>query len=119
MVFKLSLDYKRTAKAEEEVSNAELTVDYINYAVKTKHKEGLNGSMRRMWGRIQRKFDAAIENEEKSVDLEDSELDFVFEAFKDTKYDTSIAKYVDVLEDYLQSKREPEKKDEGSKKGKK
>lgn len=108
---KINLDYKQ--KEGSEMSNQELTFDYITFAVNQKHKDGLSGSERRMFGRIQRKFDEAVEKLTNTVDLEMSEMDFIRDAFRDAKFPPQLAKYVTVLEDELMAtldKEEPASK---------
>lgn len=94
---KLSLDYNRP-KSEGQVSDAELSVDYISYAVSQKYPQGLEGQLRRVWGRIQRKFDKAIEYKADEIELEEAEKDFIIKAFNECKYPANTAKYVDTLE---------------------
>jgi hypothetical protein len=95
---KIDLDYGRKPEAIAEVNNAELTADYIQFAVNKKH-EHLTGSQTRMFARIQRKLDAAIAESKDSVELEISEAEFIRDAFKDAKVPPALAKYFVVLMD--------------------
>ena len=109
MNLKINLDYKIVKKdlSEEEVeklpSPQELTLTYLSQAVNQKYEKGLEGSLRRMWGRIQRKFDTAIEANADSIEVETGEIDFLKKAFEIAKFPAFIAKYVQVLEDELDS----------------
>lgn len=109
---KINLEYKRKANESDKLSDPELTFDYISFAVNQKYREGLDGQMRRLWGRIQRKFDEAIDNLKGTVDLEESEKDFIRKAFDECKYPTHTAKYVAVLENEIDKFKEEEKKEE-------
>jgi hypothetical protein len=99
----VSLDYKRPEPKTEEdkkawKSDAELTQDYIAYAVTQTYKDGLEGQLRRLYGRIQRKLDACLDENKPGMELEEAELDFLDKAFSTAKFPVSIAKYVLVLE---------------------
>lgn len=97
----INIDYGRKEEDVIAVPNAELTQDYIAYAVSTAHKEGLEGQQRRIWGRIQRKFDTAIITKAYDVELEQAELDFIRSSFKEAKFTPALAKYVVILEEAL------------------
>lgn len=98
---RLSLDFGRKLEEVEKVSDRELTADYINYAVNQKHKEGIEGQLRRVWGRIQRKLDDALEQKLDSIDLEEAEKDFIAAAFKESKFPAGLSKFVIVVEDEI------------------
>ncbi len=83
----------------DEFSNQEITFNYIQIAVADKYKQGLEGQKRRIFSRIQNKFDAAIENKEESIELESAEEDFIKDAFRDAKFPPLLARYVVMLED--------------------
>lgn len=99
----INLDYKVKVSdpSQPQTSNQELTFDYINYAVNQKHKDGLDGALRRIWGRIQRKFDTAVDGKAESIELEQGEKDFIKKCFDSAKYPPMLAKYVDILEDEI------------------
>lgn len=103
MDLNINLDYKRKAADVEKLSNGEITLDYIQFAVKGAHPAGLSGTQRRMFGRIQRKFEAAVEEKSDSVNLDQSEFDFIKSAFSNDKvlFDASLSKFVVVLEDEI------------------
>lgn len=96
---KIALPYGQ--KEEAKLTDSELTLDYITHAVNQKFDKGISGSQRRMFGRIQRKFDFAIENGDTEISFEESEMDFIKDAFKDVKFPPALAKYVLVLEEEL------------------
>lgn len=97
----LELDYKRTDDMKVAVNDASLTVNYIEYAVEGAYKAGLSNSQRRIYSRIQRKLDAAIESNTKEVELEAAEKDFLRDAFKTATFPSAAAKYVVVLEEEI------------------
>jgi len=97
----IDLDYKRTPKAVEQISNSELTVDYINFAANSAHQGGLEGQQRRIFGRIQRKLDAAVEAKQTEVELELAELDFIVKCFEMAKFPANLSQYVMVLQDEI------------------
>lgn len=88
-------------QSPEFTSYAEMTQDYINYAVHSTNPQGLDGQIRRVWGRIQRKIADAIEKKTFSVELEPKELDFVRKAFAECKFPAKLSRYVLVLEEEL------------------
>lgn len=107
-IMKVKLDYKiiEAAKNNPDTdipSPQGLTLEYITQAVLQKHKDGLDGSLRRMWGRIQRKFDAAIDGDLESIELDQNEADFIKRCFDEAKYSAIIARYIQVLEDEINS----------------
>ncbi len=98
----VNLDYKREQTKIDKDSNQELTLSYIEFAVGTKYKDGMSGSQRRIFGRIQRKLDEAVEQKADYVDLEQAELDIIKASFKDAKFPPTFSKYVVILESYLE-----------------
>lgn len=95
----ININYDRKSSEDKEVSNQELTYGYVTYATNTKYKDGLEGQKRRIWGRIQRKFDEAVDKDKSSLELETAEIDFIKDVFKDAKFPPQIAKFVVLLED--------------------
>lgn len=103
-VFTINLPYQTEAekvKSDTKLSNSELTLDYLTYAVNQKYPNGLEGQLRRIWGRIQRTLDQAIEANDDGVVLETAEKEFILKAFKDVKFPAKIAKFVIMLEDEI------------------
>ena len=71
-------------------------------AVSQKYKDGLEGQKRRIFGRIQRKIDDAIDNKKDEIELEQAEKDFLRGVFKDeVKLPPLASKYIMVLEDEI------------------
>lgn len=79
-----------------------LTCDYLISAVNMKYREGLEGQLRRVFGRIQRKCDEALEKHYDVLELEDSEFDLIKDCFEDAKFPPVLAKYINVLEDEIE-----------------
>lgn len=100
---KINLDYK-ISKEDSKTNNLspqELTEHYIGLAVNHKYKDGIEGSLRRMWGRIQRKLDEGIEKKLDEITLEEGEVDFISKAFDGAKFPPFLSKYVQILEDEI------------------
>ncbi len=93
---KLKLDYL-LPEANKDLPEV-LTCDYIISAVQMKHKEGIEGQLRRVFGRIQRKCDEALDKKYDVLELEDSEFDLIQDSFEDAKFPPILAKYINVLE---------------------
>ena len=110
--FKVNIDYKRKEEAVEKLSNSELTLDYITTAVATCYKDGLSGSKRRMFGRIQRKIEDAIDKNEDTIELEVAEFDFIRKTFDDDKatLPAHVSQYVNLLEDEIEATKDANKK---------
>lgn len=102
---KVNLDYKRTgiyAEETKDISNQEMTANYINYVVGKKYPEGLkSGSLRRSYARLQRALDDAVENNQDEIELEQSQKDLLKECFKDSACPAGESKYFVVLEDEI------------------
>lgn len=88
---------------QETPSPSDMTEDYINYAVNSVYKEGLDGQKRRIWSRIKTKISKAVEGDAENVILEAAEVDFLKDAFAKSKCPPSIAPYYVVLEDAITS----------------
>lgn len=101
MKININVDYRRKEEDVKAVSNQVLTIDYIEHAFKSIYKEGVEGQKRRIIGRIQRKFDDALEKKNNVVELETSEFESVHKAIKDAQFPPVLSKYVISLEDYL------------------
>lgn len=101
--FPLNLEYKLTLSDKELKDKnkvfSEITVSYISSSVEMKYKDGLEGQLRRLWGRIQRKMDEAIENKTYSIELENAEKDFIKNSFKEAKFPAALAKHITFFED--------------------
>lgn len=101
---KLNLDYKRGDENEEEkkISNQEVTVNYILSAVNSSHPQGLDLTNRRIFARIQRKIDEALDNNFDDIVLEKAEIDLIKESFKTAKFPAGYSKYVVLLEEEIE-----------------
>lgn len=97
---KINLEYGAVG-GEPELSNSELTLNYVGFAVSQTYKDGLDGQLRRIWGRIQRKFDEAIEAKTDVIELEEAEKDFILKSFKDVKFPSGLAKFIVILEEEI------------------
>lgn len=98
-----TIEYKRKPEAIEKLSNAGLTEDYISFAVRNHYAGGLENQWRRIWARVQRKFDTALETKNYEIEIEMGELDFILAAIKGAKFEADISKFVVVLEDTLEA----------------
>lgn len=86
------------------MSDIALSRDYIEHAVQS-HYNDLKGQNLRLWGRIQRKLDAAVEGNTAEINFEEAEKDFIVEAFKDAAFPSHLSKYVVVLLDEIEKLR--------------
>jgi len=104
---KLNVDYrvKKTDDPKEKVdtAKAELSKSYIEVAVTGAYPKGLNGQLRRVFGRIQSKINEAMDSKTFEIELTDLELNFLQGAFKSDNalFTATLAEYVIVLEDEL------------------
>lgn len=89
------IDPKQT---EKRIEGTELTANYIESAVANVHPQGLDGSLRRTWGRLQRKLDTAIEEKMDDIELSLAECDFLKIVFEKCKIPSAFAKYFIILE---------------------
>lgn len=97
---KLALDYKMPATVTQ--SPSETTSNYIDGAVSSAHPQGVEGQMRRIYGRLQRKIDKAIEEGFNEVELEAAERDLLRKSFNDCKISAALSKYFVILEDEIE-----------------
>ena len=101
---KINLNYGiKTEIGHEAPMPQEVTFDYISSAINQKYQKGLAGAERRLWARVQRKFDTAIEENAETVELEAAEQDFIRIAFNAALYPPHLARLVQVLEDEIES----------------
>lgn len=103
-VLDLNINYNVPEKEKDaDFTNARLTYNYVMYAIKNKYPDGLDGQLRKIWGRIQKKLDEALDSEkEQTVELEAAEVDIIKGAFTDKlKFPVAAAKYVLLLEDAI------------------
>jgi len=81
--------------------NPELTLDYINYAVKNSNPDGLSSDFRKIFSRIQNKISVAIDNNESEVNLEEAEKDLLKKSFEKAKFPAELSKFVVLLEEEI------------------
>lgn len=110
---KLSVDYKhkdlspeKIAEGKEKEKNIVTTTTIIEVAMAKAHPEGFdgNGPMRRMWGRLLKKFDTAVEADINELDLEDAEVDLIKKALLSAKLPLQWSNMITMLEEALESK---------------
>lgn len=99
---KLDLDYQRNKQQEKELSSIGLSSNYIHFAVAQVHQQGLKGQLRRVWGRLQRKLESAVQDNLNSIILDEDEQKLVISSFADVSFPPDLAKYVIVLEDEIE-----------------
>lgn len=111
-VLKLDFDFRLSEKQNpEKIEPQQIVYNWITYAIGQKHKEGLQGGMLRTWGRLQRKFDKAVEDKDTSVELESAELDLIRKAFNDgekVKFPIDAARVVMVIQEEIDNLKEQE-----------
>lgn len=98
----IDLDYRRPADMAEAKPNSEITENYIGAAVQSAYPQGLEGQLRRIYGRLQRKLDSAIEQEESAIELEEAEKDFLRKVIDKCTIPANVAKYFLVLEEEIE-----------------
>ena len=108
MTFKINIDYKRKEPTSEEekavyLSNSDLTKDYIVFAARQKYPKGADNLKLRNFARIQRKIDDAIFDKKNSINIENAEIEFLKDIFKDNTFPTEIAKYIVILMDEIEN----------------
>lgn len=103
--FKPNVDLPEDMQTEEKIreASAELSRDYIEFAVIAGNPTGLDSQFRRIYAKIKSKIATAINMKDYILELEDGEYNFIKEAFMNekTKFTANIAHYVVVLEDEL------------------
>lgn len=113
-MLRLNLEYKRDeltqaqkdqliAQGQKILTDSDLTVDYIGFAVNSVYPGGFDsGGQRRTYGRLQRKLDAALDAKVDEVEITPDELDFLKKIFNSNpKFSPGLSKYVMVLEDHI------------------
>ena len=108
----INIDFKLPEKENtEKISNQEITWNWIQYACMQKYPStrdqsgqmtgGMGRTTLRIWGRIQRKFDEAIEKNLDSIESEEAEKDLLKKLFggEDIKFPVGSAKIVSMIQD--------------------
>lgn len=90
--FKWKLDRSSIkGDAAEKISDAELFLGYLNGASRSAYKDGLGNNLMRRLFNIANKIEKSTDG---TIELEDSEFDFVEEVFERAKFDPSVNKMV-------------------------
>lgn len=93
--FNLGLSEKENP---EKQSEQEITYNWVLYAVAKKYEKGLKGQLLRVFGRLQRKFEEAIDNKADEIQLEEVEKDLIKKSFCDeTEFPPYSSKIVTVI----------------------
>lgn len=94
----VKLDYYKGKRKSEDPKEQSLTANYIQFAVDSKHKDGLKLRDRKIYSRIQDKLDEAVEQDLSIVVFEQAEIDFLKDAFKDSKFPAILSRQTVMLE---------------------
>ena len=82
----------------EKQSEQEITYNWVLYAVGKKHAQGLKGQLLRVFGRLQCKFEEAIDNKSDEIELEEVEKDLIKKSFCDeTEFPPYASKIISVI----------------------
>lgn len=76
-------------------------MNILALAATTAHERGLEGQLRRLYGRVQRKIEEAVDENREDVELEINEFDFIKKAVEHGRFAPSIAKFVEVVENEI------------------
>lgn len=102
----LAVDYKivypeGTAPEDAELAKAQLSKNYIEYAVTAAYKAGLDSEQRKIYARAEKKIEEAIANKTYIAELNLVEHKIIADAFTspDCKFAPGIAKYVTAFEE--------------------
>lgn len=81
---KINFDLKLSKQENpEKQSEQEIAYNWVQYAVAKKYEKGLKGQLLRVFGRLQRKFEEAIEKGDQTIELEEVEKDLLKKSFSD------------------------------------
>lgn len=100
----IDIDYKRPAPkngGEHQLSNSELSYEYVLMAGSRKYPQGAPDVVRRAYARLQNKMEAAIAAKQPIVELEDGEFDVLKKCFDNVELDIALSKYIDLFEDEI------------------
>jgi len=109
MKINLAYGFKPGPEPENDLSNQEVTYNWVMSAIAQAHEKGPEGQLRRIIGRIQRKFDTAVDTKADDIQLEEAEKDLIIKSFATAKFPANMSKFVSVLEDEIDNlaKKEP------------
>lgn len=111
---KVNLPYKKP----DETDARDLTLALLTIGASSKYKKELDGQKRRIFGRIQRFLDEAIEKQADFIEVETAEFEFIKKLLgDDVSYPAIEAQNVLLLEDEIERvsdelKKEKETKEE-------
>jgi hypothetical protein len=83
-------------------TNSELTGEYLRFAVASSHPDGVGGQARRIWGRIDRAIDEALDQKNTSIEIERAGYEFLKKSIDKCKVNSRLVKFFVILEDEIQ-----------------
>lgn len=109
---KINLNYRQPEPKEghKNSTDSELTLEYINYAVSYVYPivqgpqglvGGLEGQLRRKYGRIQTLLNDAVDEKKEEVSLTEDQLKFLYDVFEKAQFAAPISRFVIVLEEEI------------------
>ncbi len=109
-VLKLDFDFGLNEKQNpEKAIPQQIVFNWVRFAITQKYKDGLQGGLLRTWGRLQRKFEKAVDDKDSSLNLESAEKDMIQKAFNDgekVKFPVDAAKVVMEIQDAIDNLKE-------------
>ena len=97
-------------EGQEKISVQEVFLNYLMNCIHSKYPNGLDGSYRRTFGRLQNKFDEAIEKDLKNIEIENAELDLIKNAFQDGKLPVMFSQNAMLMEKAIEECQKDESK---------
>ena len=102
LIIKLPLVIKEQ-EGKESTKVQEVFLNYLISAIHSKYKDGLDGSYRRTFARLQNKFDEAIDKDLKAIEVEQAELDLMKNAFQGGKLPAIFSQNAMLMEDAIEN----------------
>lgn len=101
----ININYKlsQEKKPADAMEGVDLTQFFVQHAVANTHKEGLEGQQRRIFGRIQRHLEDAIEAGEEFLKLQDAERDFLRKAVEKCLVPAGLSMSFVLFEDEIEA----------------
>jgi hypothetical protein len=97
----ITLPYK--LGPDEKVEPQVITGNFIRLAAQKKYPNGIADTNRRIFARIMNKLDDAEDKKAESIDFEDSEFDFIKQAFgEEVAFPTQLSQNITLLEDEIE-----------------
>ena len=99
----ININYDLLVDSHEKYNHRDLTYNLIGKTVEQSYPDGLENPYVRTYGRIQRKFDQALKEKLDTIELEESEKDFLKEVFnsKSVKFQSQLSKFIILLQDEI------------------